>query len=196
MATTLHKVSMVTHQTFFPPSEFLSPFTTSLLTSLCTQFNKIPTQFPYTNLMPTIPFSSLHNITPLSQTYSITSTSNNSGRSHFDTPLALAEQSPLGNAQPYHSNLTPVPSLLQPHLLAQDQLKLWIPLESHSPRDTNGNLLPITDEDLERKLTVIHLSWHSGTQESYGSGLLQVYHVQYFVTQRPYQKHNVVQQIP
>ncbi|KIK45150.1 hypothetical protein CY34DRAFT_22656 [Suillus luteus UH-Slu-Lm8-n1] len=67
-------------------------------------------------------------------------------------------------------------SPLRPHCLARDRLKSWFPLESRSARDAKGNSLTFTEEDLERVLTVMNLSWAEGTRETYGSGLL-VFHV-------------------
>ncbi|KAG2049254.1 hypothetical protein BDR06DRAFT_1069875 [Suillus hirtellus] len=53
---------------------------------------------------------------------------------------------------------------------------LWQPVESQSFWSADGNILTITDEDLERVLAVMNSSWSQGTRESYGAGLL-VFHV-------------------
>ncbi|KDQ55579.1 hypothetical protein JAAARDRAFT_85458, partial [Jaapia argillacea MUCL 33604] len=64
---------------------------------------------------------------------------------------------------------------LRPHCLAQDRLRLWIPFASRVAEDMFGPL-NISDEDLDRVLAVINVSWASGTWETYGSGLL-IFHV-------------------
>ncbi|KAG1845249.1 hypothetical protein C8R48DRAFT_817347, partial [Suillus tomentosus] len=95
-------------------------------------------------------------------------------RSRFATPIVTTTHST--KPPPYKAGLTPMASSLRPHCLARDRLKLWRPIESRSFRSTDGSMLAITDEDLERVLTVMNSSWSQGTRESYGAGLL-VFHV-------------------
>jgi hypothetical protein len=95
-------------------------------------------------------------------------------RTRFTTPL-IPIISPAKPA-PYKAGLTPAVSALRPHCLARERLKLWRPLESWSYRNAQGQVLAITDDDLQRVLTVMNSSWAQGTRESYGAGLL-VFHV-------------------
>jgi hypothetical protein len=79
--------------------------------------------------------------------------------------------------QPYKQGLIPLQSQLQLHCLAQDHLKRWFLLRSRLA-NADGKLLVITDEDLERILTVMNMSWAQSMRECYGAGLL-VFHVFY-----------------
>lgn len=92
----------------------------------------------------------------------------------FEAPLVLTNA--LDKPQPYKPGLIPIISPLRPHCLARDRLKLWYPVQSRSIRNADGKILAITDEDLQRVLTVMNASWAQGTKESYGAGLL-VFHV-------------------
>jgi hypothetical protein len=110
----------------------------------------------------------------LGPTTSTSQTSRNISR--FNAPLNTSAVTTI-KPQPYKRGLTPIASPLRPHCSARDRLKLWFPVESRSLRDARGNLLAITEADLERVLlAVMNLSWAEGTRESYGSGLL-VFHV-------------------
>ena len=73
----------------------------------------------------------------------------------------------------YPANLTPKISDLRPHCSACDHLRLWKPTFIRSPDDLK---VEITDEDLDRLITVINSSWQPATRETYGAGLL-VFHV-------------------
>ena len=73
----------------------------------------------------------------------------------------------------YSANLTPKISDLRPHCSARDRLRLWKPTFIRSPDDLK---VEITDEDLDRLITVINSSWQPATRETYGAGLL-VFHV-------------------
>ncbi|KAJ8596779.1 hypothetical protein M405DRAFT_725572 [Rhizopogon salebrosus TDB-379] len=76
----------------------------------------------------------------------------------------------------YPSALTPIPSILRPHCLARDRLRLWLPATARSRLDHQGCFVPVSEADLQRILTVIAHSHAPSTRESYGSGLL-VFHV-------------------
>jgi hypothetical protein len=78
--------------------------------------------------------------------------------------------------QPYKRGLVPASSQLRPHCLARDRLKLWFPLQSRLASTPEGEALAITEEDLQRVLTVMNMSWALSTRECYGAGLL-VFHV-------------------
>ncbi|KAG2740419.1 hypothetical protein P692DRAFT_20753281, partial [Suillus brevipes Sb2] len=67
-------------------------------------------------------------------------------------------------------------SQLRPHCLARERLKLWFPSETRIARGADGRFLVIAEEDLQRVLTVMNLSWAPGMRECYGAGLL-VFHV-------------------
>ena len=73
----------------------------------------------------------------------------------------------------YSPNLSPRPSPLRPHCLAQDRLRLWIP----SPAVLSRHSEPAVEaEELERVFNVMSNAWADSTRESYSSGIL-VYHV-------------------
>ena len=73
----------------------------------------------------------------------------------------------------YPTNLTPFLSELRPHCPARDRLCLWKPAFVRSSDNLNTE---ITDEDLDRLITVINTSWQPTTRETYGAGLL-LFHV-------------------
>ena len=73
----------------------------------------------------------------------------------------------------YPPDLTPKVSNLRLHCSARDRLRLWKLTFTRSPDDLRGD---ITDEDLDRLITVINSSWQPATRETYGAGLL-VFHV-------------------
>jgi hypothetical protein len=95
-----------------------------------------------------------------------------------NSPLPLPLVTNLSNAIPraYPLTLTPIPSSLRPHCLAKDRLRLWLPATARSRLDHHGSLVPVSEADLQRILTVIAHSHAPSTRESYGSGLL-VFHV-------------------
>ena len=73
----------------------------------------------------------------------------------------------------YSDNLSPAVSNLRPHCPARDRLRLWKPTFVRSADKLNRE---ITEEDLDRLITVINTSWQPTTRETYGAGLL-VFHV-------------------
>jgi len=77
---------------------------------------------------------------------------------------------------PYNAALTPVFSVLQPHVLARDRLIQWKPLASRDTVDEQGRSTNLTSADLSRILDVMSLGWGENTLEVYGSGLL-IFHV-------------------
>jgi hypothetical protein len=96
---------------------------------------------------------------------------------HFPSPpLQDAPTTTLSHTCPYLPSLTPLPSFLWPHCLACHHLHLWRPSLGRSHLDHVGNPVSISDDDLNQILAVIGHSLASGTQETYGSGLL-AFHV-------------------
>ncbi len=84
-------------------------------------------------------------------------------------PIPTATAPPHKKPAPYPQNLTPVPSLLRPHCLARDCLRLWAPA-SHPAAPPNTTTL--SEVERERiKDTMVH-TWEEDTREAYGSGLL------------------------
>ncbi|KAG2335583.1 hypothetical protein BDR05DRAFT_851696, partial [Suillus weaverae] len=98
----------------------------------------------------------------------------------FGAPLPHTAEPSSSNPQIYRVNLTPKPSILRPHCLARDRLRLWRPARSSTRQTvTIENQSPsheVSDAQLERILDVIGLSWAQSTKETYGAGLL-VFHV-------------------
>ena len=72
----------------------------------------------------------------------------------------------------YSPHLTPNPSILRPHCLARERLRLWKPFNSHINR-RHDRLL---EEDIKRIFDVMANAWSQSTHEAYSSGLL-VWHV-------------------
>ncbi|KAG2047893.1 hypothetical protein BDR06DRAFT_985029 [Suillus hirtellus] len=68
-----------------------------------------------------------------------------------------------------------MPSQLCPNCLAHDKLKLWFLFETRTAIGADGQFLTILDEDLERVLLVMNLSWAPRMRECYGAGLLVFY---------------------
>lgn len=91
-------------------------------------------------------------------------------RPRFNAQLPATPSSKV-KPRPYQPGLTPSPSILRPHCLSRDRLRLWRPSSSRS-----GEPITLADTDLDRILEVINVSWAQGTRETYGAGLL-VYHV-------------------
>lgn len=75
----------------------------------------------------------------------------------------------------YQPHLRPTISHLRPHCAARDRLRLWIPVFSRS-QIIDAPFPELTEDDLDRVITVINSSWQPSTRESYGTGLL-VFHV-------------------
>lgn len=122
-----------------------------------------------------IPFSSTspspapfnHNlVTPLSP--SLTPST-----SRFTAILPSQENRSTRIPHKYPVHLTPRVSSLRPHCPARDRLRLWKPAYT---RASGNQRLEITDEDLDRLVSVINSSWQPTTRETYGAGLL-VFHV-------------------
>ena len=67
----------------------------------------------------------------------------------------------------------PILSDLRPHCTARDRLRLWKPTFVRSPEHL---IEEITDNDLDRLISVINSSWQPATCETYGAGLL-VFHI-------------------
>ena len=84
--------------------------------------------------------------------------------SHLPVPPAA------GKPQPYCIGLKPASSELHPHCLAKIHLQLWHPLSSHS-----GEVLALSEANLDHIILVINVSWATGTLETYRAGLL-VFH--------------------
>ncbi|KAG2349432.1 hypothetical protein BDR05DRAFT_1020014 [Suillus weaverae] len=97
----------------------------------------------------------------------------------FGAPLPHTTEPSSSNPQIYRVNLTPKPSILRPHCLARDRLRLWRPARSSTRQTvTIENQSPsheVSDAQLERILNVIGLSWAQSTKETYRAGLL-VFH--------------------
>ncbi|KAG0703379.1 hypothetical protein DFH29DRAFT_998529 [Suillus ampliporus] len=90
--------------------------------------------------------------------------------------MALQSTPSVSKPTPHKEGLIPAASILHPHCLARDRLKLWCPVESRSLQNASGKILAITDEDLQQVITVMNTAWTQNTRESYGAGLL-VFHV-------------------
>ena len=86
---------------------------------------------------------------------------------HIPIPPASAP-SARGTA-PYPQHLTPNPSVLHPHCLAKDQLRMWTPvLPATEPADTSARNKA---EQEQVKEIMIH-AWEEDTHVVYGAGLL------------------------
>jgi len=94
---------------------------------------------------------------------------------HFSAPLPPAF-SLTGQPRPYQPGLAPAPSPLQPHCIAVDRLRRWLPVVSRDAVNAKGERVNITDQDLERTLVVLTYAWTPGTRQTYGTGLL-IFHV-------------------
>lgn len=106
---------------------------------------------------------------------SVNTGGNNNSRFH-GAVAHLPSPHDLSIPRPYSAMLTPASSPLRPHCLARERLLLWRPSHGRSPLDHQGASLPLSDEDLNRILSVLGHSLASGTRETYGSGLL-AFHV-------------------
>ncbi|KAG2116061.1 uncharacterized protein F5147DRAFT_769451 [Suillus discolor] len=101
-------------------------------------------------------------------------------RSQFGAPLAQSQPVQIATPSIYKQSLTPRPSVLHPHCLARDRLRLWVPA-GESTRQLASTLEKsqnheVSDEQLDRILDVIGSVWAQSTKETYGAGLL-VFHV-------------------
>lgn len=70
---------------------------------------------------------------------------------------------------PYPQHLTPTPSVLQPHCLTQNQLRMWTPIDI-APGPPSAPALSKLDHK-QMKDTMIH-AWEEDTHVLYGAGLL------------------------
>lgn len=78
--------------------------------------------------------------------------------------------------KPYHPELTPRRSILRPHCLAADRLRLWLAFCAHPSLPPSADGFALSLAELERILDVLSFSWAPNTLETYGAGLL-VFHV-------------------
>ena len=84
-------------------------------------------------------------------------------------PIPSSSDAALSRPAPYPQNLTPIPSVLQPHCLAKDLLRMWEPANTHpSP---HNDLAISTIEQNRVKDTMVH-AWEEDTCATYGTGLL------------------------
>ncbi|KAN0091034.1 hypothetical protein V8E55_004600 [Tylopilus felleus] len=91
----------------------------------------------------------------------------------FDSPLAI----PLPSLKPclYKPNLTPAPTSLCPHCLANQCLALWLPSIT-SPHTISSNRgPPLSDTKVKHVLTVLSASLAESTHEVYSTSLLIFY---------------------
>jgi hypothetical protein len=93
---------------------------------------------------------------------------------HQPAPSSLSTRS--SNPAPYLKDLSPLPSVQRPHVLARDRLRLWLPLAPRNTLDQEGHPTNLTSADLERIREVMEDAWAGSTRETYGSGLL-IFHV-------------------
>ncbi|KAJ6477580.1 hypothetical protein C8R45DRAFT_833363 [Mycena sanguinolenta] len=106
------------------------------------------------------------------------------GKVRFNAPLPSNKSPAKRRRAQYPLNLTPLPSSLRPHCLANERLRLWIPSKARNILDALGHPTNMTPEDLARiNDTLVH-AWAPGTRDTYGSGLL-VYHVWHDVRETP-----------
>ena len=120
-------------------------------------------------IIPTSPFPTSQTSSERTDTISTLSQPN----ARFSSDLLAQESRLIRYSHKYPTNLTPFLSELRPHCPARDRLRLWKPTYIRSPEDRN---LLITDDDLDRLISVINTSWQPATRETYGAGLL-VFHV-------------------
>lgn len=96
--------------------------------------------------------------------------------SWFTASNPLPPAQTRAHPRPYPVTLTPLISALRPYCLTHEYLRLWMPASSRSRLDNAGCPISISENDLDRIITVISHSHAPSTQETYGSGLL-VFHV-------------------
>jgi hypothetical protein len=90
--------------------------------------------------------------------------------------IALAGANSKSSPAQYNPDLTPAPSLLRPHCLAKERLRLWLPSIPCPLLDGNGIPVLLRDEDILRIRVVSAKAYADSTIGGYGAGLL-VYHV-------------------
>ncbi|KIJ09175.1 hypothetical protein PAXINDRAFT_17737 [Paxillus involutus ATCC 200175] len=100
--------------------------------------------------------------------------------SRFNSPLpssnpSVSRPTTEHKPRPYHPNLRPLPSPHQPHCLAKDRLRLWVPVSPSARTSHPSSPDRISETALNRILEVIGASWADSTKELYGTGLL-VFH--------------------
>ncbi|KAG1828771.1 hypothetical protein DFJ58DRAFT_623890, partial [Suillus subalutaceus] len=89
-------------------------------------------------------------------------TSQNSRHPRFESSLSSNASSPSSTPQRYKPSLTPMPSPLQPHCLAHDQMHLWLPPGESLWKvisSGNENNFIISNDQLNRILEVMGSSW-------------------------------------
>ncbi|KLO04247.1 hypothetical protein SCHPADRAFT_758613 [Schizopora paradoxa] len=74
--------------------------------------------------------------------------------------------------RPYRDDLCLQDSLLRPHCLARDRLRLWHPPQSRSLIDRTGHILPLPSNVLDQLHRLLTHAWSESTQATFGSGLL------------------------
>lgn len=153
----------------------------SLIPSSCPQTQRITVQTnsyhnPANSLLATIPMQRQITNSNSTETHSTSYASINSPTTNNPKFRAVIPAAHSATPLPYKAGLIPIPSVLRPHCLARERLRLWFPSESRIASGPNGKTLAISEEDLERVLMVMNLSWAVGTRECYGAGLL-VFHV-------------------
>ncbi|OBZ73015.1 hypothetical protein A0H81_06637 [Grifola frondosa] len=92
-------------------------------------------------------------------------------RIRFNAPLVRGTTQNENRPKPYTAGLIPTPSILRPHCLARDRLRLWKPAQN---RDAAGSSL--SEADLQRIFDVLTSAWAMSTLEAYGAGLL-LFHI-------------------
>jgi len=109
--------------------------------------------------------------TPRTISSSTAAPTRNSGKERDGAlpPLATTHRRPA----PYPSNLTPRDSVLRPHCHARERLCLWHPLASAA---STSRVSGLTQDDVERVISVLSNAWEEDRHASYGAGLL-IYHV-------------------
>lgn len=98
------------------------------------------------------------------------------GNIRFSAPLPSDHSPSKRRRAQYPLNLTPIPSALRPPCLANERLRLWVPLAARNTLDAQGHPTNLTADELSRIKDILVHTWAVGTRDSYGSGLL-VYHV-------------------
>ena len=84
--------------------------------------------------------------------------------SRFNTPLQSDSKNEpkISKPLPYCPHLTPRVSLLHPHCLACERLKLWHPAgDSHPAGHESG--FTLSDEDIDHIINIMNVSWPNGT---------------------------------
>ena len=87
---------------------------------------------------------------------------------HVWNATPLLQTSSTSRLSAYSSHLTPIPSFLCPHCLAQDRLHLWKPVILAS-QNCHAN---VSEEDVTCIFNVMSKAWSDSMQEAYSSSLL------------------------